>query len=72
MRQICDKTKNDLYESLRVGRLQLPLNNAFFGFVALLHEIEKWTKVNPLRSRLIRGFWRAIDNIDISVLGGGA
>lgn len=44
---MCDKTKNELCENLCADHLQLPVNNAFLGFVALLHGIIKRAKLNP-------------------------
>ena len=50
------KTKIGLRAYCLAGLPFSPLNNAFFGFVALSHVLKNELKLNPLKSRLIRGF----------------
>ena len=50
------KIKIGLQAHLLAGLSLFTLNNVFFGFVALSHELQNELKSNPLKSRLIRGF----------------
>jgi len=50
------KTKIDLLAHRLAGFSLFALNNAFYEFVALSHELQNEQKWNPLKSRLIRGF----------------
>ena len=50
------KTKISLRAYPLAGLSLSTLNNAFFKFVALSHVLENELKLNPLKSRLIRGF----------------
>ena len=57
------KTKIGLRAYCLAGLPFSPLNNAFFGFVALSHVLKNELKSNPLKSRLIRGVFGVPERI---------
>lgn len=62
------KTKKDLRTHLLAGlSLSVP-DNAFLESVALSHVLKNELKWNPLKSRLIRGFWVYPKGFELSTL----
>ena len=65
------KTKIDLRLFLLAGLSLSTLNNAFHEFVALSHKLKNELKLNPLKSRLIRGFLACLGGFEPLAFGVG-